>query len=85
MKKSDEEKLEWFEGFVKGVNAQLAEAGIYQEIGKNAETEQDDDPIQALIKSGDAEDIKDAYIKLGNDPELAAKYLRERRTEVRTG
>lgn len=83
--KADSEKLEWFEGFVTGMNAKLAEAGIYEEIGKNDAPEQDDDPIQALIKSGEAEDIKDAYIKMGNDPELAAKYLRQRRTEVRTG
>jgi len=85
LNKADSGQLEWFEGFVTGINAQLAEAGIYQEIGKNNAPEQDDDPIQALIKSGDAKDIKEAYTKLGENPELAQKYLRERRTEVRTG
>ena len=85
LNKSDNEKLEWFESFVKGVNAQLAEAGIYSEFGKQGAVEQDDDPIQALIKSGEAKDEREAYLKLGENQEAAQKLLAERRKEVRTG
>jgi len=85
LNKNDNEMLEWFEGLMKGANAQLAEAGIYSEIGKNNSPEQDDDPIQALIKSGKAKTEEEAYLMIGEDQDAAQKLLKDRRTEVRTG
>ena len=85
LNKSDSEQLEWFEGFVKGANAQLAEAGIYSEFGKSQSPDQDDDPVQALIKSGKAKTEEEAYLMVGEDQDAAQKLLKDRRTEVRTG
>jgi len=85
LNKNDNEMLEWFENLMKGANAQLAEAGIYSEFGKSQSPEQDDDPIQALIKSGKAKTEEEAYLMLGEDQDAAQKLLKDRRTEVRTG
>ena len=85
LNKADKEKLEWFENFVKGIDVQLAEAGIFAEFGKDQSPDQDDDPIEALIKSGKAETYRDAYLMLGKDRAAAEKMIADRRKELKTG
>ena len=79
--KSDGDQFEYFENFVKGIDAQLAEVGIYSEFGKIASPDQDDDVIQNVIKSGEAKDEREAFMNM--DEKDANSYLADRRKEIR--
>jgi len=83
MSSLDETQREWFTEFVKSVDAQLQEAGLYNEFGKSNSPEQDDDPVQQLIKTGEAADVREAFLKMGEREGDA--YLRQRRQEIKRG
>lgn len=84
LSKSDDEKLQWFEEFLKGIDAQMAESGLYAEFGKQYSPDQEVDPIEAMVKSGEM-DYREAYLKVGEDENAANKLLSSRRKEVKGG
>jgi len=64
--KSDEKRYEWVEAFLKAVDAQLAEAGIYQEFGTSKEGEEETllEKAKKLAAEGENVSIKDALLQL---------------------